>query len=368
MVIPGLAVLTFLVFEKNIREIFRMHVWLGIGLFLILTLPWFVSLWQQGGVEYLKVFFIHNHLERFAGGSTGHAKPFYYYLTQFPGGFLPWSLLLVPVFWWSFRNAGEADDRSRKGVLFAKCWFISGFVFLSIASTKRVLYLMPIFAPIALLTANYVEACLKRTAMRKFEDLFILLFGVVLLAVGLAAIPLYFYVSTKYALGVPLMETAATVVLALAAAALSAVALHGYKQKKNRFWAFSGASIFSLLLLGLVAVVPLLDHYKSFVPFCDKVKITAGGAPDLYAYKPDETLRGAVPFYTGQFLKEVDSLEQLESAIEKDKARYVVIRDKRQAMERELLSSGRLNIINRSGMDAARSLVLFKSNICGDGS
>ena len=91
--IPGLAVLAFLIFDRNIKEILKMHLWLGIAIFLAMTLPWFLSLWRQGGGEYLKVFLVHNHLERFAGGSTGHSQPFYYYLAQFPGAFLPWSLL-----------------------------------------------------------------------------------------------------------------------------------------------------------------------------------------------------------------------------------------------------------------------------------
>ncbi len=70
--IPGLAVLTFLIFDRNIKEILKMHLWLGIAVFLAMTLPWFLSLWHQGGGDYLRVFLIHNHIERFAGGSTGH--------------------------------------------------------------------------------------------------------------------------------------------------------------------------------------------------------------------------------------------------------------------------------------------------------
>ena len=223
--IPALAVLTFLIFEKNLREILRMHLWLGIGVFLVLTLPWFLSLWQQGGAEYLKVFLVHNHLDRFAGGSTGHAKPFYYYLTQFPGGYLPWSLLLVPVFYWSFKKTEYPDEKSRKGVLFAKCWFIAGFIFLSLASTKRVLYLMPVFAPISLLTANYIEASFNRIVFRKFEEFFALLFGAVVLMVSLATIPLYFYALKKYGLGDPPTETAATIRWLLVALVLSLMAL-----------------------------------------------------------------------------------------------------------------------------------------------
>ena len=357
--IPALAVLSFLLLDRNIKETLRMHLWLGIALFLALTLPWFLALSHQGGAEFLKIFLVHNHLERFAGGSTGHYQPFYYYLTQFPGGYLPWSLLVVPVFYWSFRRQGKLPGRQGKGILFAKSWFISGFLFLSLASTKRVLYLMPIFAPIALLTASYIEASLTRRDLRGFEKAFALLFCLVVFIVGLAAIPLFFYGSKKYGFGLPAMEVCWTVCLALVSMVLSLIALGKYRSNKPRFWIFSAASLFSLLLLGLIVVMPLLDRFKSFVPFCDAVTAAAPGTTVIYGYQPDETLRGAVPFYTGRFLKETDTLADLEEALGKKEAFIVVIRDKRGQLKRELLSTGELSVLGEFEMGGDRDLAIF---------
>ena len=38
---------------------------------------------------------------------------------------------------------------------------VSGIIFLSIASTKRTLYLMPIFASVAMLTASYIDSTIR---------------------------------------------------------------------------------------------------------------------------------------------------------------------------------------------------------------
>jgi len=98
IVIPVLGILSFLVADKNLKEIFKMRLWLGVIIFLVMTLPWFIGLWQQGGTEYLKVFFMHNHLQRFfpaslagsiSGEASGHHQPFYYYLTEFLQAFSP---------------------------------------------------------------------------------------------------------------------------------------------------------------------------------------------------------------------------------------------------------------------------------------
>ncbi|NLW35492.1 ArnT family glycosyltransferase [Syntrophorhabdus aromaticivorans] len=79
IVIPGLSILAFLALERNLREIARMHLRLGMLIFLIMTLPWFIALWQQAGMEYLNVFFVHNHLQRslpagMAGRISGSAS------------------------------------------------------------------------------------------------------------------------------------------------------------------------------------------------------------------------------------------------------------------------------------------------------
>ena len=337
-----------------------MHLWLGVATFLALTLPWFLALWHQGGAEYLKVFLVHNHVDRFMGGSTGHSQPFYYYLTQFPGGFLPWSILIIPVFFESFRKQEPADGHTKPGLLFAKCWFITGFLLLSMASTKRVLYLMPIFAPISLMTARYIETTIFKPGLKGLEKAFNLAFAVVLLAVCVSVIPLVVFASKKYALGVPIRQTALIVIFSLAALALSLMALGKYGKSMGKFWIASGASLFLLLLLGLVAVVPLVDRYKSFVPFCDAIKKAVPANVPLYGYKADETLRGAVPFYTGRFLTEVETTRELESASGNEGAAFVVIRDKGGSVERELMATGKASVLGKFGMDATRSLVLFK--------
>ncbi len=365
VVIPGLAVLTFLAFDRNLREVLRMHLWLGVLIFLAMTLPWFLSLWHQGGGEYLKVFFVHNHLERFAGGSTGHNQPFYYYLIQFPTAFLPWGILTVPVLFQSFRRQNDTQDRSGKGPLLMLCWFAAGFLFLSVASTKRALYLMPLFAPVSLLTAVYIDSTIRGSVLRKWEKVFVQAFGFLPLLAGIAAVPALAVASKKYGFDLPTKELVLTTLFSAAAVIFSAMALWKPSREMPRFWIFSSASVLSLLFLGLTAAMPVLDHFKSFVPFCEAIQASVPSSDTLYAWQPDETLKGAVPFYTGRFLKEVDSLSQLENALHTEKDLFIVIRDKRGAAERKLLSTGRVRVLFKQSMDADRSLAILKNTNAG---
>jgi 4-amino-4-deoxy-L-arabinose transferase-like glycosyltransferase len=355
VVLPAATACVFLVFDRNIKEMMRMRLWLG-GLILLATvLPWLVALLREGGWEYLRIFLVRNHLERLLGGATGHNQPFYYYLTGFPAGFAPWAFLILPALLRAFLSRGEG--KAKKGTLLAKCWFITGFVLLSAASTKRILYMMPLFAPASVLTALFIEGTLGRRALSGFERFFVLLFGLLPLVAGAAVAPFTLYASRKYGFDVSLRLIGALLLFSAAAVVLSWWALSVRARSIGRFWVLSSASIYVLLLFVLTCGFPLLDRYKTFVPFCDAVTASVPASAALYAYKPDETLRGVIPFYTGHCLREEADLPGLTAALGREKGTFVVVRDTRGTLEGELLGTGRLAVVYR---DPIRSCALFK--------
>jgi 4-amino-4-deoxy-L-arabinose transferase-like glycosyltransferase len=359
--IPGLGVLAFIIFDRNLKELLLMQLWLGVLIFAMMALPWFMALWYHGGSEHLTVYLVHNHLQRFLpGGSSGHHQPFYYYLTEFPTCFLPWSLLLVPVVYSCVVRSKEDPVAYQEKPLFAKCWFVTGFIFLSFASTKRLLYLMPIFAPIAMLTALFIDSTLESRTFHKVEKVFLYIFACVPLLIGLTCVPLYLYAARLYAIGPSWKLIAAVTAVSVLAVLFSLLSLRFFATRQMaRFWICSNAAIFSFLIFALVIVVPLLDRYKSLVPFCQQVKSAVETDTALYAYQPDETLRGALPFYTGYHPKEIEDLKILEDVLVQGGQVFVVIRDSHQRLEKELLSTGRLMVLRRQNMGTDRSLVLL---------
>lgn len=376
IVIPGLGILAFLAFERNLREILKMRLWLGILIFLAMTLPWFVALWQQAGWEHLNVFFVHNHLQRFfpagmagriSGAASGHHHPLYYYITEFPNGFLPWSVLVIPVFYHAFskkRWAYAAGTVQDKGRLFALCWFFTGIIFLSVASTKRALYLMPIFAPVSLLTALFIDATIISGLVNRIEKIFLWTFVLLLLAIGLALPPTFFYARAAY----PLASSWSLLVPTLAVSVLvTGIALVGvfflYRRNFARYWVSISLPIFIVLVFTLLVLVPVLDRHKSFVPFCNHVTALISADKPLYGYKADETLRGAVPFYTGHFFTEINESAALPSS--GDEPYYVLIRDSKETTEGELSSLGKVHPVVKQFMGSGRTLTLFSSQPAG---
>lgn len=371
IVIPGLGILSFLVADKNIKEIIKMRLWLGILIFLVLTLPWFITLWQQGGKEHLDVFLLHNHLQRFlpgkfsgtiSGEASGHHHPFYYYLIEFPVGFLPWSLLLVPVFIHAFSRSDKSETPPEKGRLLAKCWFFAGIVFLSAASTKRTLYLMPLFAPMALLTSLYVESTLYRLT-DKIEKAFLWAFTAIFAVIGISAVPVYSSIQGIYPWirGTNLFPS--TVLLSLLIVPSSVLAMWFLWSKNfGKYWVTTIIPIVVGMVFTAVAVAPVVDIHKSFVPFCHELMAIVPSDEPLYAYSADETLRGAVPFYTGRYLTEICGPGNLEKTIETKGQVFIITRDKKRKAETELLSTGKLSIIFQQKMGGERTLTLLGKN------
>jgi 4-amino-4-deoxy-L-arabinose transferase-like glycosyltransferase len=374
IVIPGLGILVFLIIERNFKEIFKMKLWLGVLIFLAMTLPWFIALWQHGGAEHLKVFFLHNHLQRFfpsgyagtisGGAASGHHHPFYYYITEFPSGFLPWSLLLIPVLFHAFSKSdkpGGIKLLSEKGTLLSKCWFFAGIVFLSIASTKRTLYLMPIFAPFAMLTAAYIDSMLESPqSLTTIGKVFTWVFSIVLLFVGFALTPICLYMKKLYPMDVSGTLLILIVVFSVFMIALSVAAIRYFQQKDiKKYWISMNISIIFMLFFAVMIVIPILDNHKSFVPFCRQIAVTVPVGEPLYAYRPDETLLGAVPFYTGHYVIETENLQGITPLLEKNEPFFIMIRDKKEQTEKELLNTGKLFVHAKQMMGTDRTLVLL---------
>ena len=116
---------------------------LGVAVVLALAAPWF--LWANGatGGEFVRVFFWHHNVERFAGTSpTLASHPAWYYLPRFAADFLPWTPALALLTWWAVRaGAWRTDPLFRFGVV----WCVTMFAVLSAAQFKRADYLLPLY-------------------------------------------------------------------------------------------------------------------------------------------------------------------------------------------------------------------------------
>ncbi len=116
--------------------------------------PWYLAMeWRNPG--YLHYYFVERHLLGYVTDSQRHGgAAWWYYLPILLGGALPW-VLFVPAALheaWVGRRRPEWSSTER-ALRFLLGWLVSSLVFLTLASSKLLTYLLPVFPAVAILAA-----------------------------------------------------------------------------------------------------------------------------------------------------------------------------------------------------------------------
>lgn len=157
IVLPGIIILAFTLFLGNWREVWQeIKPVRGILLVLALSLPWYILVTLANGKEYLDIFFGYHNFDRFTNVVNRHSAPLYFYFPVVLIGFFPWSiylpLSLAKLRFWR-RKFWQNTQRNQQLGLFATFWFLSIFIFFTIAQTKLPSYVLPLMPAAAILVA-----------------------------------------------------------------------------------------------------------------------------------------------------------------------------------------------------------------------
>ncbi|WP_416425479.1 glycosyltransferase family 39 protein [Pseudomonas sp. App30] len=161
LALPGVVIFAWLLAETVQQRRLALGRWLWpAALTLVGLLPllvWLGFLYQQGGGQALKELLWANSVGRFSGSfsEAGHFEPFYYYLGKLPEAFLPWNLL-VYLGLWHLRKQWRVQPH----LMFCSLWLLAQFALLTLASSKRMVYLMSLAPAAAVIAAEYARVLL----------------------------------------------------------------------------------------------------------------------------------------------------------------------------------------------------------------
>lgn len=162
LAMPGIVIFVYLLSTSFMDKRLRLGDWLKPALFTLLALVplliWLGFLFQRGGMQAVGEVLWTNSVGRFSGSfvEAGHYEPFYYYLAKLPEAFLPWNILVYLGLWY-FRKS-LVRNRYR---LFFSVWLVAQFTLLTLASSKRTVYLMALTPAAAVLAAEYARVLLE---------------------------------------------------------------------------------------------------------------------------------------------------------------------------------------------------------------
>ncbi|MCC2545434.1 glycosyltransferase family 39 protein [Hymenobacter sp. BT175] len=195
-VLPLMAVVGFYFRQRQARRPFTVHHLLAAGLGLVVGVGWYAFLVAENPA-FLRYFLFNQTVERFATTTFKRQAPWWFYLVLVPATSLPWSLmLLVQMVRTRWR---EVPQRWRNVLLF---WIVMPLVFFSLSKSKLLLYVLPLFAGLALLTVHYLSRLTDALLYRWHVGL-VALYGLVLAALCLLPV-------LTVALSLPLTAAPAT--------------------------------------------------------------------------------------------------------------------------------------------------------------
>lgn len=163
---PVIIIASFSIYVKQWKPVLReLKLHLGMPLFIIITVPWFILISLKHGSEYIDTFFGYHNFERFTTVVSNHPGPWYYFFPVLFGGLIPWScylpLAIIRLKFWQ-RNYYIEQNRENQLSLFALIWLVVIFTFFSISVTKLPSYILPVLpAEAILITFTWQEIITK---------------------------------------------------------------------------------------------------------------------------------------------------------------------------------------------------------------
>ncbi|MDD2689558.1 MAG: glycosyltransferase family 39 protein [Candidatus Omnitrophica bacterium] len=182
--LPALIIILFLAIKKELNFIFCRASLLGLAVFLLLALPWYVFMINKFGKSFTQEFFYNDHIRRLFKAEHSKADTWYFYPLSMFGSMFPWSIFVAGGFIYLFK---EIKRNSANPIyLFLASWIFVILAVFQIAHSKLVSYILPLFPALALVTGDFISTAI---ISRKHRMLSMILtvswFFLLLLPIGL---------------------------------------------------------------------------------------------------------------------------------------------------------------------------------------
>jgi 4-amino-4-deoxy-L-arabinose transferase-like glycosyltransferase len=292
--VPALALITLIVWERRWSELRRWELYAGLALQGLIIGPWVLAVARtEHGAEALRALFWNNVVGRFTqvaapaalDYTTGHHNTAGKYLFELPLYLLPWTFVVAAALCRAWTRAREAD-RPATAWRFALASSLPFLALLSVAATARDIYAAPALLGLAVLTGLWAGDA-QRSPTR-LDQLAVTSTRVLAGALGgvlVAALAVLFASGA----GAPLACLAGA--LAAAISTLAALMLAAQSQRRGDLqrslaWTYTGYA--AALCFTALAALPVVDRWQDLPGLARRIHADCARQA-LALLDPDET-------------------------------------------------------------------------------
>jgi 4-amino-4-deoxy-L-arabinose transferase-like glycosyltransferase len=323
--LPGAALVAYSAITRDYALWRRLSLGSGLAICAALTAPWFVAV-ARANDEFLTFFFVHEHLQRFLTTEHMRAGPWYYFIPVFIAGILPWLAVLgygVPQAW----RDGAPNALGFSWQRFALVWAAFVFLFFSASGSKLQSYILPMFAPLALVVGWLLVRIEPRTLFRLMLPQAVL--GILLSIVFVVAFDRYAprFAGRQLPIEVLLQFGASLKAAAVVTAAGNTAALFAFAPARRaataRFWgvaalAFSTLGALQFANAGFDAMSPIRST-SAILQAAQASNAFVASVPFYQVAMYDQT----VPFYLGRTTRLAAFRDELALGIDAEPQKQV---------------------------------------------
>jgi len=301
--LPGLIIVIFLLLRRDLASLWRRgQPVLGIPLFLVITLPWYLAVGMETHWAWDQSFLYQQNVYRYTAAMQGHRGPVYYYLFTIALALLPWTIFLPQTF---------ADLWQRRAALLQKApadafmlvWAITWVAFFSLGATKLPNYVWEAYPALFVLVAARLYTALNETKPLNRRGVIVSLVALLLVGLTLAALGTWLVPEQ-----IPPLGDVAYLGFPYIAAALLAL-FFAWRRLLLPVVSSLGAGAVALTACLMLLAVPALDALKPSVTMGRIIRASEGTQP--YAIATWQWFEPSFLFYGGRGAMRVHQLKSL---------------------------------------------------------
>ena len=310
VVLPAIAFLVYLAWQRRLRDVPRMYLVTGTLILVAIVAPWYAMVYAEHGWGYIRDFFIGENLGRYSETVGEQSRPFYFYLPVLFTELFPWSLFLPAAAWAAWRHQTPAS----RLLLVWMGVIVLAFTF---SSTKQDLYIFPIVAAMAALMAGLLDRAIDglvaeaKAVYRTWP-----IIGALLLALALGVWQMFGSLESPY-----FIRGAFFTALFLMAGAVSML---GY-WRKSHFFDAAVALGAALVAANYMLVLGSLPDFERFKPVAPLSAAARQRNPDAHVVQFRTPLPSMV-WYLEKPVEEVYDLPILQDRFARDGETLVLLK------------------------------------------